>query len=209
MWNQSYMWVLFKLSISCDCLETINYFSNNQVIWSHLEMPGFPVQVLLPLIGKILVAHQLTICLLQLSSQNSQGSFAKFTACFNLTPALSLPHSPLLASVFWPNKVLQTGYQGADSPSPPPPLPQRSCPKLSTRCRPQESWIQASMGWRLRVWTGQNLCMRFLWGLILPSSSLVGNWGHLCTVLLAQALIDLHCCSWTPTCPTHLTRASY
>lgn len=41
MWNQSYMWVSFKLSISCDCLETISYFSNNQVIWSHLEMPSF------------------------------------------------------------------------------------------------------------------------------------------------------------------------
>ena len=67
MWNQSYMWVSFKLSISCDCLETINYFSNNQVIWSHLEMPSFPMQVLLPLVGKMLVAHQLTVCLLQLS----------------------------------------------------------------------------------------------------------------------------------------------
>ena len=72
MWNQSYMWVLFKLSISCDCLETINYFSNNQVIWSHLEMPGFPVQVLLPLIGKILVAHQLiSVHLASLSPLNT------------------------------------------------------------------------------------------------------------------------------------------
>ena len=134
MWNQSYMWVSFKLSISCDCLETINYFSNNQVIWSHLEMPSFLMQVLLPLIGKMLVAHQLTISsLAALLSCNSQGSFAKFTACFNLTPALSLPLSPLLASVFWLNKVLQTGYQGVKLPLPTPPPPPRILPQALTQ----------------------------------------------------------------------------
>ena len=43
----------------------------------------------------------------------------------------------------------------------------------------------------------------------LPTWDLLTERRELGASLLTQALTDLHRCSWRPTCPTHLTRASY